>query len=126
GGTRNLCATEMLASLESPRHRPSLGDDPRDHVRDLLRRQRRGAAVTSPIRHSQIRSPGDDRRPHVLIAHEREIGRISDAATAWTASAVVAVTAGAGAGKDLATALRAGGVPACGSGSVVGRNLLQG
>src|SRR5262245_13444082 len=116
----------MMASLESPGNRAPLGDDPRDHVRNLLWRQRPSPGGTSPVRHSEVRSPCNDRRPHVLIAHECQVGRVGDTPAARIASPVLAVTGGAGAGKNLPTALAAGAVAGCCSWYVVRRNLLSG
>src|SRR5437870_11661962 len=59
----------------------------------------------------------------MLIAHEREIGRIGDTATSRAAASVVAVTARARPGKDATTTIRIAGLAARPS-SVVGWNLV--
>src|SRR5437870_8513049 len=74
-------------------------------------------------RHSKIRSACDDAGPQMLIAHEREIGRIGDTATSRAAASVVAVTARARPGKDATAAIRIAGLAARPS-SVVGWNLV--
>src|SRR5262249_3477409 len=71
--------------------------------------QRRARAVAAPIRHAKIRAASDDGRSQMLIADEREVRRIGDAA----ASRLVAVTTGARAGKNLATAPGVAGLSAC-------------
>src|SRR5262249_18619056 len=104
----SLCVTRRLASWEPPRHRLPLRDEPGDDVRHLLRRQWRGTAVAPPVRHSEIGTSRDDGRSQMLVAHEREVRRISDAA----GMAFIAMTPGARAGKDLATALGVAGLSA--------------
>src|SRR5205807_255537 len=90
----------------------TLRDEPGDDVRDLLRPQRRRGAVEPPVRHAKIGASRDDRRSEVLVAHEREIRRIGDAAPFWSAASVLSVAPGARRSKDGATTVDVSGVVA--------------
>src|SRR5215813_11496937 len=114
----------MTASWEPPGHRLPLRDEPGDDIRDLLRRQWRHSAAQPPVRHSEIRASRDDRRSEMLIAHEREIRRIGDAAAFPTATPVLFVTPDAGRDEDGVTTVDVAGVAARRGTVVVGRNAV--
>src|SRR5216683_7215385 len=122
---REDVSLHIASALRPARNRPTMPDEPRYEVRNLLGRERLPRQVVPPVGLAQVRSPSNHRGSQGLIAHQREIRRIHDRAHRRPTLALRSMAPRAGAGKDDRTSLSIPGAGAL-AGTLVGRQRRAG